>query len=133
METRGPVYEVGAQFTEQLNYSNPFRRKVVTVWYNNERFFMLDTPFAVVWTDPPDVPVKEYIFLYRGSTGNPVSGQFPIMSLVPGSYHYQPISEIVTVAVPPSYQANSFRSESDILKSSYPTTPTGQYFVRPIL
>ena len=33
------MYRVGAQFTEQLNYSNPLAQTVETVWYNNYRYF----------------------------------------------------------------------------------------------
>ncbi len=38
-ETQGPMYRVGAQFTEQLNYVNPLAQTVETVWYNNDRYF----------------------------------------------------------------------------------------------
>ena len=94
--TQGPIYRVGAQYTEQLNYSNPLVQTVVTVWYNNYRYFLLDQDVQVFWIDPPQVPVKEYLFYYPSSTdptqpGEP-TGHFPVMSL-PGSYHYQPVVE----------------------------------------
>lgn len=92
--TTGRIYRVGAPFTEQLNYSNPLGRPVQTIWYNYERYFIIDGDHEVFWTDPPDVPVKEYVFRHgdSGSPGEALRQQFPIYSLIPGSYHYQPIA-----------------------------------------
>lgn len=132
MATTGPIYRIGAQFTEQLNYSNPLNRPVETVWYRHEMYFLLATHFEVVWIDPPQVPVKEYLFCYAES-GAPVPDQYPVMSLVPGEYHYQPIAEEVLVAVPSDYTPNQLRSQEEILLSGYPIDETGRYFVRPIL
>ena len=110
--TTGPVYQVGAPGVEQLNYSNPLNQQVSPIWYNQERYYVLLTPYQVVWTEPPQVPVKEYRFHYGTSQapGGEVPGQFPVYSLIPGSYHYQPVSEIVYVYVPHSYTPNSLRS-----------------------
>ncbi len=83
----GPIYRVGAQFTEQLNYSTPLKRPVETIWYRYERYFIIASDYEVDWTDPPDVPVKEYIFRYGkpSSPGALVPGQYPVYSLIPGS------------------------------------------------
>lgn len=62
--TCGPVYEVSAKYTEQLNYSNPVGRPVQPIRFEEERFFMLNTDYEEFWTHPPDVPPKEYVFRY---------------------------------------------------------------------
>lgn len=133
--TTGPIYEVGAPFTEQLNYSNPLGQTVQPVWHRNERLFLLTTNVPVVWQTPPEVPVKEYVFYYGtpASSGGLVPGQFPVFSLIPGRFHYQPIAELVNVYVPTTYKANSLRSQEAILVTEYPVVETGQYFVRAVL
>ena len=133
--TCGPVYEVGAKYTEQLNYSNPLGRPVQPIWFEEERFFMLNTDYEVFWTDPPVVLPKEYVFRYgtQAAPGGYVPGQLPIYSLIPGSYHYQPLVEVVEVYVPSTYIANSLRSAHAVLTSDYPINETGTYFVRPVL
>ncbi len=70
-----------------LNYSNPLKRPVETIWYRYERYFIIASDYEVDWTDPPDVPVKEYIFRYGkpSSPGALVPGQYPVYSLIPGS------------------------------------------------
>lgn len=143
-QTTGPIYRVGAQFTEQLNYSNPLQQTVATVWYNNYYYFLLDTGRRVYWTDPPQVPVKEYLFYYSqcphhktfdqhcdrcGRPGEPTD-HYPVLSLIPGSYHYQPVVETVQFIVPRSYDPAKYRSEAAILASTYPIIPTGKYYVR---
>lgn len=135
--TQGPIYRVGAPFTEQLNYSNPFHQTVVTVWYNNYYYFLLEQHTPVVWIDPPQVSVKEYLFYYPCpddalKPGEP-TGHFPVLSLLPGRYHYQPVVEEVLFIVPRDYDPVKFRSESAILASHYPIIPTGRYFVRAVL
>jgi hypothetical protein len=74
---RGPVYAVGAPYVEQLEYSNPFDQKGQPVWYRNERCFVLRTPYEVVWTDPPVVLPKEYVFRHGcpDAPGDPVAYQ----------------------------------------------------------
>lgn len=133
--TTGPIYEVGAPFTEQINYSNPLGQKVQPVWHRNERLFVLTTDVSVVWQRPPAVPVNEYIFYYGApdSSGGLVPGQFPVFSLIPGRFHYQPIAHIVNVYVPATYEANSLRSQEAILVTDYPVVETDQSFVRVLL
>lgn len=135
MPTTGPIYRVGAQFTEQLNYSNPLHRPVETVWYRYEMYFLLATDYRVVFVDPPQVPVEEYLFRYGtpSSPGALVPDQYPVMSLIPGSYHYQPIAEEVWVFVPQDYTPNHLKSQQDVLLSNYPIVHSRKYFVRPIL
>ncbi|NMP24431.1 hypothetical protein [Sulfobacillus harzensis] len=135
--THGPVYRVGAQFTEQLNYSNPLGQTVITVWYNNYYYFLLDQHIEVVWKKPPQVPVKEYLFFYPHhddpkKPGDP-TGHYPVLSLLPGSYHYQPVVEEVLFIVPRDYDPAKFRSEDAIKASRYPIIPTHRYFVRAVL
>lgn len=132
---RGPVYEVGAEYIEQLNYSNPLGQVVTPIWFKNERFFLLSTDYEVVWTDPPSVPVKEYLFRYGtpDAPGSFVADQLPIFSLIPGSYHYQPISEVIYVYVPADYTPNSLRSAAAVEKTTYPIVETGTYYVRAVL
>lgn len=131
----GPVYEVGAQFVEQLNYSNPLDQCVRAVWFENERYFLLSTDYEVYWTHTPAVSVKEALFRYGTpqSPGGYVSDQFPVLNLIPGSYHYQPLVEVVDVYVPSTFTPNSVKSYSAILTSNYPIVETGQYFVRAVL
>lgn len=133
----GPIYEVGAQFVEQLNYSNPLHRPVRSVWYNNERFFIINTNYEVFWTDAPEVLPIEYLFYFGDPSdpddATPVPGQYPVYSLVPGFYHYQPVVEVANVYVPRAYQVNAIRNSSAILGSNYPIEKTGRYFVRPVL
>ncbi len=108
-----------------------------TVWYNNYRYFLLLQHTPVYWIDPPQVPVKEYLFYYPSSSdptqpGDP-TGHFPVLSLIPGSYHYQPVVEEVQFIVPPGYNPAQFRSEDAIKASNYPIIPTGNYYVGGVL
>lgn len=133
--TTGPIYEVGAQYVEQLNYSNPLGRPVQPVWYVNERYFAIDSDYQVVWTHTPAVSTKEYLFYYGtpAAPGPQVAGQFPVYNRIPGSYYYFMTVEVVQVFVPQGYQPNSLRSETAVLKTDYPIVETGTYFVRPVL
>lgn len=129
------VSHTGDAFTEQLRYSNPLNQKVEPIWYRNERYFVVNTDTEVSWTQKPQVPVREYRFRF-GSPGSPgpfLAEQDPVYSLIPGSFHYQPVVELVEVFVPDEYQPNSIKSHTDILKSNYQLAPTERCYVRPVI
>lgn len=135
MTSNEAVNELGSPYTEQLVYSNPHKRQVEPIWFQQERFFILNGDDEVIWKQAPEVPVKEYVFR-EGSPDNPgrrLKEQHPVYSLIPGSFHYQPVVEEVEVFVPGDYRPNTFRSEAAITKSVYPIVSTERYYVRPVI
>lgn len=130
-----PIYEKGAAYVEQLNYSNPLGLDTYPIWFNTERYWAVDTHTPIYFTVKESPATKEYRFYY-GAPDNPgavVAGQLPIYSEIPGSVHYSPIVEVMVVFVPRDYEVNSIRSERGIQKTDYPIVATGRYYDRPVL
>jgi len=133
--TSGPIYEVGAEYLEQLNYSNPFQQTVFPAWHRNQRYYCLETVGPVALSQNGYHESFEFHLRY-GAPDNrreEVPGQWPILNTIPGSVLYVPIRQIVWVFVPDDYQANSLRSEEAIRKSSYPIIYSGHFRNHPTL
>ena len=125
------VTTLGHPSVEQLSYSNPFQQRIYPVWHRYEQYFAVDAETPMAWSQKPQVPVTEYVFR-RGTPenpGEPVVGQYPIFSLIPGSFHYQPVVEVAEVYVPDDYEPNTLKSETQVLTQPYPIVRTGHYAV----
>ena len=126
-----PVTSLGQPAVEPLRYANPFRQRLYPVWHRYEQYFAVDANTPVIWSQKPQVPVVEYIFRY-GTPDNPgvrVAEQHPVFSLIPANFHYQPIVEVADVYVPDDYEANTLKSESQVLALPYAISHTGRYAV----
>lgn len=135
MADRGPVYEVGSQFVEQLNYSNPLKQRIFPIWFRAQRYFALDIDKPIVLAENQAIDNYEFCFRY-GTPDNPgyeVVDQFPVFNSHPGSPGYNPVRQIVWVFVPNTYQKNTLRSEEGIRKSPYSVEYSGQFRNHPIL
>jgi hypothetical protein len=120
---------------EDLNYNNPFGQVMERVWFDGKVVFAVD--LGEVAVDPAEVKVaQEYQPVYSaelGDDGHAVSppkqvpGQLNIYDTVPGMDRYSPIWQFNYVIVPPSYVANTLRSEADCLNSGYPILKSNDF------
>ena len=114
---------------EDLHYNNPYGYNIERVWFDGRVIFA--TEQGEVDVDPKKVKVaQEYQIVYavkldskrrlaRGTEPKRVPGQLNIYDSVPGMKKYSPIWQFNYVIVPRDYEANTFRSERDCLRSGY--------------
>lgn len=105
-----------------LNYSNPHKQIVHPRWAGGDVVWSI--PCGPVAVDVTKTHVAdEYIVVYSmdGDKGEPekVKGQFTIYDTKPGDPGYSPLWRHNYVIVPRDYQAQTFRSKTDVLKSGY--------------
>jgi hypothetical protein len=120
---------------EALDYNNPFGQVMERVWFDGKVVFAVDLGEVVV--DPAEVTVaQEYQPVYAAELGEDgraahppqqVPGQLNIYDTVPGMDRYSPIWQFNYVIVPPSYVANTLRSEADCLTSGYPILKSNDF------
>lgn len=63
-----------------------------------------------------ETPGKLYVFLRERE---PIEGQLPVLSHVPGEPGYNDLVRVYEVLPPPGYRANSITGEADLLASKY--------------
>lgn len=116
--------------TSDLTYSNPHRQRVGPRWVRGEVVWAM--PLGVVHVDPAQTKwAKEYVVVYSvdGNDGRPerVPEQYGIYDSRPGDAHYSPIWRYHYVVVPRDYQANTLRSEDDVLGAGHPVIQADMY------
>src|SRR6267143_1881403 len=112
---------------EALQYNNPYRYNIERVWFDGRVIFA--TEQGEVDVDPKKVKVaQEYQIVYAVKLNakgtlvrepDRVTGQLNIYDSVPGMKKYSPIWQFNYVIVPRHYEANTFRSERDCIRSGY--------------
>jgi hypothetical protein len=113
-----------------ITYSNPHQQRVGPRWVRGEVVYAM--PLGVVHVDPEKTRwAKEYVVVYRveGPDGRPerAPGQYGIYDSRPGDDNYSPIWRYHYVVVPRDYEANTLRSEDDVLKSGHQVIPADMY------
>jgi hypothetical protein len=78
----------------------------------------------------PIMPAPIYVPM-KG--GKPVEGQLNIVGVIPGEATYNDFWQVVTVAVPESYQANTLTSADQVEESGYATATTDTIVNCPIV
>lgn len=116
--------------TSELTYSNPHHQRVGPRWVRGEVVWAM--PLGLIHVDPDQTKwAKEYVVVYSmdGNDGRPerVPGQYGIYDSRPGDDNYSPIWRYNYVVVPRDYEANTLRSEDDVLGSGYPVTQADTY------
>ncbi len=122
-----------AERAKTLTYTNPFNQDIAARWVDGEIVYRVS--FGEVKVDPKTAHVaKEYIPVYSapGPREPPtkierVPGQLSIYDTKPGDTGYSPIWHYHYVVVPRDYEANTLRSEEDVLKSGYRIVPVDYY------
>ena len=114
----------------QLTYTNPHGQRVGPRWVRGEMVFAM--PAGIIHIDPEKQKwAKEFVLVYsvEGPDGRPerVQGQYGIYDTRPGDPGYSPIWKYNFVIVPRDYEANTIRSEDDILKSGYEVVESDTY------
>ena len=113
---------------ERLDYSNPFAQELERVWFDGKIVYASE--LGELDIDPTRNKVaQEYQVVYAVELDEQgklvreperVPGQYNIYDSIPGMEKYSPIWQFNYVVVPPSYVANTLRSEADCLSSGYP-------------
>lgn len=116
--------------TSELTYSNPHHQRVGPRWVRGEVVWAM--PLGLIHVDPDQTKwAKEYVVVFSmdGNDGRPerVPGQYGIYDSRPGDDNYSPIWRYNYVVVPRDYEANTLRSEDDVLGSGYPVTQADTY------
>lgn len=78
----------------------------------------------------PTKPAPIYVPM---KSGKPVEGQLNIVGVIPGEKDYNDFWQVVTVAVPDSYQANTLTSVDQVSESGYKTETTDMIVNCPIV
>ena len=113
----------------KLTYTNPSGQNLAARWVDGEIVYRVS--LGKLRVDPKTTKVaKEYLAVYAApkpdDPSGPVEqvpGQLSIYDTAPGDEGYSPIWHYHYVVVPRSYQANTLRSEADVLASGYQVVP----------
>ncbi len=90
---------------------------------------------AVSWYDwdvRPRAPAPIYVFV-RESDRRPVSDQLNVVDVIPGDPGYNDLWQVVMVAVPADYVANTVTSHDEIVAEGLVETPTAQVVNCPVI